>query len=69
MVLILCTDTYKDKFKGCRDKIAEGHKVFVSEYNAPDDFVCIWQQGVKTAINQSITKDAVERLFVHKSQL
>lgn len=35
----------------------------------PDDFVCIWQQGVKTAINQSITKDAVERLFVHKSQL
>lgn len=53
----------------CRDKIAEGHKVFVSEYNAPDDFVCIWQQGVKTAINQSITKDAVERLFVHKSQL
>lgn len=29
----------------------------------------MWEQGVKTTVNQSITKNAVERLFVHKSQL
>ncbi|MBV5283409.1 MAG: DNA adenine methylase [Paludibacter sp.] len=25
----------------CREKSLESHKVYVSEYNAPDDFVCI----------------------------
>lgn len=53
----------------CREKVNEGHKVFVSEYNAPDDFVCIWQGKLKTCINQTITKDATEKLFIHKSQL
>ena len=48
----------------CRDKKAEGHTIFVSEYNAPDDFVCVWEKEV----NSSLTKDtgakkAVEKLF------
>ena len=25
-----------------RTKVAEGYKVFISEYSAPDDFECIW---------------------------
>lgn len=53
----------------CRCKATEGHKVFVSEYSAPIDFVCVWEQPIKTAINQSITKHATERLFVHVSQI
>jgi DNA adenine methylase len=53
----------------CRDMAFKGHKVFISEYNAPEDFACIWQQEIKTAINQTITKNVVEKLFVHKSQL
>lgn len=60
---------YTEFWQWCRDKITDGHKVFVSEYHAPDDFICIWEQELKTAINQTITKNAVERLFVHKSQL
>lgn len=53
----------------CRQKVNEGHKVFVSEYYAPNDFVCIWEHELKTSINQTITKKAVERLFVHESQI
>lgn len=79
--IIYCDPPYKgvkkyshsidhDEFWGwCRQKVNEGHKVFVSEYFAPNDFVCIWEQELKTAINQTITKKAVERLFVHKSQI
>lgn len=69
------TTKYKDDFDHdpfwawCREKVAEGHKVFVSEYTAPDDFVCVWSKQV----NNSLTKDTgskkgVECLFVHNSQ-
>ena len=53
----------------CREKVAEGHEVFVSEYNAPDDFVCVWEQELRSLVNPGIGKQAVEKLFVHKSQL
>lgn len=56
-------------FSWCREKVKQGHKVFVSEYNAPDDFICIWQGKLKTCVNQIITKEATEKLFIHKSQL
>lgn len=67
------TTGYKDKFnhtefwQWCRDKAKEGHTVFVSEYNAPDDFECIWQQE----LNVSVAKDgkqkkAIEKLFTIK---
>lgn len=56
----------------CRDKAKEGHKVFVSEYSAPDDFICIWQQEVKSSLSANGksggSKKSVEKLFVHKSQ-
>ena len=70
------TTKYKDDFnhdefwQWCRDKVKEGHQVFISEYNAPDDFVCIWSQE----LNVSVAKDgkhkkAIEKLFIHKSQI
>ena len=54
-----------DKFwQWCREKSRQGHTVFVSEYNAPDDFECVWEKE----INSSLTKDtggkkAKEKLF------
>lgn len=63
-------DFNHDEFwQWCRDKVKEGHQVFISEYNAPDDFICVWQQE----LNVSVAKDgkhkkAIEKLFVHKSQ-
>lgn len=64
------TTKYKDSFDHdkfydwCREKHADGHKVFVSEYNMPEDFICVWSKDV----NNSLTKDTgskkgVEKLF------
>ena len=65
------TTNYKDSFdheafyEWCRQKHKEGHQVFVSEYNMPDDFICVWSKEV----NNSLTKDTgskkgIEKLFV-----
>ena len=70
------TTKYKDDFdhdvffEWCRDKAKEGHQVFVSEYNAPDDFVCVWEHEINNTLNNTAkTTKAVEKLFVHKSQI
>ena len=66
------TTKYKDGFshadfwEWCRNKTKEGHQVYISEYNAPNDFKCIWEKEV----NSSLTKDtgskkATEKLFVY----
>ena len=34
----------------CRDMSKKGNTVIVSEYNAPDDFNCIWSKETKTDI-------------------
>ena len=49
-------------FNWCREKTKEGNKVFVSEYNAPNDFKCIWEKEIsKTNPKQKVNK--TERLF------
>lgn len=70
------TTKYKDDFdhdkfwQWCREKVEEGHQVFISEYNAPDDFVCVWEKDVKRPLSANGgSKNSTERLFVHESQL
>lgn len=53
----------------CRERVAEGHDVFVSEYNAPDDFICVWERKLNVGVNPGSDKQAIEKLFIHKSQL
>lgn len=43
--------------------------MFVSEYNAPDDFICVWEQKLRVWIKPGTDKQATEKLFIHKSQL
>ena len=53
-------------FEWCR-KMAKQNLVFVSEYNAPDDFVQVWEGEQKTnfaSSRKSATHNAVERLFM-----
>ena len=65
---------YKDKFnhvdfwQWCRDIVKDGSQVFISEYNAPDDFVCVWQKEIQSGLNTNSTKKGIEKLFVHESQ-
>lgn len=50
-----------DKFwQWCRELKNEGCRVFVSEYNAPADFRCIWEKEIENPLNR---KTGVERLF------
>ncbi len=72
------TTKYKDSFdhgpfwEWCREKVTEGHQVFISEYNAPDDFICVWQQEVRSSLSANGksggSKRSIEKLFVHKTQ-
>jgi DNA adenine methylase len=64
------TKQYRDKFnhdqfwQWCRDKVAEGHQVFVSEYNAPYDFICVWEKTVNSSLTANTgSKKATEKLF------
>ena len=53
-------------FEWCREQ-AKKNIVFVSEYNAPDDFECVWQGEIKTNFasqRKSATHSAVEKLFI-----
>lgn len=68
------TSNYKtDKFnhiqfwEWCRNKSKEGHSVYISEYNAPDDFECIWSKQVKSSLSANGksggSKTSTEKLF------
>ena len=63
---------HDDFFEWAREKAKQGHQVFISEYQAPDDFVCIWSQEVKSSLSANgksgESKSSIEKLFVHESQ-
>lgn len=50
-----------------RDISKQGHSVFVSEYNAPKDFVCLWEKAAKSSLSANGkvggNKLSVEKLF------
>ena len=64
---------YPDFWQWCRENVKQGHKVFISEYQAPDDFVCVWQQELKSSLSANGktggSKKSIEKLFVHESQI
>lgn len=55
-----CHDTF---WQWCRDKSKEGHTVFVSEYNAPSDFKCVWEMQLTNSMHQANTYKTTEKLF------
>lgn len=67
------TTRYADDFdhnifwEWVRNISSQGHSVFVSEYNAPNDFECLWQKEAKSSLsaNGKIggNKVSVEKLF------
>ena len=70
-----CTTSYKDKFSHsafwnwCRKKHNQGHTIFVSEYNAPADFTCVWEKEVNSSLAKDTgSKKAIEKLFTLGNQ-
>lgn len=49
----------------CRNQSALGNTVIISEYNAPDDFQCIWEREVKSMVGIENRGDMrTEKLFI-----
>lgn len=77
--IVYCDPPYKDTkqystsknfnydvfWEWVRKTTLNGNKVFVSEYQAPDDFTCIWQKEVTNSMNTTKTYKPVEKLFVY----
>ena len=53
---------YGKFWRWCRD-MSKGHKIFISEYEAPPDYKCIWEKRVTNAMNTKKTYKPTEKLF------
>lgn len=55
-----------DKFYNwCREN-KNKYQIYISEYNMPDDFICIWSKEVTNSMNTTKTYKPVEKLFTIK---
>ena len=60
---------HKQFWMWTREVVKKGHLVFVSEYNAPDDFICIWEKELTVQADAKSNKNKkTEKVFIHKSQ-
>lgn len=57
---------YDEFWQWCRNKKAEGHKVYISEYQAPDDFIDVMCIDTTTVMANSSSKKVQEKLFTPK---
>ena len=58
-----------DKFwEWCRYMTKQGHKVFISECVAPEDFVAVWEKQIKISLHPTSNLLQTEKLFVFGGQ-
>lgn len=51
-------------YKWCERLRADGTDVYVSEYEMPEPFRCVWERETKRALNPGKSKAVTERLFL-----
>lgn len=54
---------YERFYNWCRRMKKQGHLIFISEYEMPEDFKCIWSKQITNAMHQTNTKKPIEKLF------
>lgn len=54
---------YADFYNWCFKMKENGHEIFISEYNMPNDFKCIWEMKTNVSLNQTKTIKVKEKLF------
>jgi DNA adenine methylase len=53
-----------DKFYNwCREKKKQWHQIYISEYQMPDDFICIYEKELTNSLHKTQTKKSIEKLF------
>lgn len=70
------TTKYKNEFDHekfwdwCRQQASFGHIIFVSEYDAPVDFECVWKGEIVSSLTQNTgAKTGIEKLFKLKEKI
>lgn len=58
-----------DKFWSVMRKWSKDNIVLVSEQNAPDDWISIWQQSVSRSIKATDKSKSIEQLFIYKEKI
>lgn len=59
---------YDNFWSWCRGMTQQGHKLFISEYEAPQDFECVYDIDFTRTIHQTNTYTTTEKLFTLKAQ-
>lgn len=54
---------YEEFWDWCVKMQLQGHEVFISEYNAPDNFEVIWEKEITNSLHTKNTKKSIEKLF------
>lgn len=54
---------YEKFYSWCHSMKEKGHRIFISEYQMPDDFKCVWQKEISCSVHQTNTYTRVEKLF------
>lgn len=57
---------HKAFWQWVRNQVSIGHQVFVSEYQAPQDFICVWQKEIICNVDEKLRSAGslkVEKLF------
>ena len=62
-----CGLNHDEFWQWCRERVYDGHKVYISEYQAPGDFVKIWEKPLQNNMSSDKRK-ATEKLFIYKGQ-
>jgi len=64
------TDSFNhDEFWEWVREVGKNNFVFISEYNAPEDFECIWQKEVTTSLKVHEHENRTEKLFTYKQRM
>ena len=58
-----------DLFWETMRKWSKNNIVIISEENAPDDFMCIWEKPVSRSIKAADKSKSIEKLFVYNTKL
>lgn len=62
-----CSLNPDEFWQWCRERVYDGHKVYISEYQAPDDFITIWKKPLQNNMSSDKRK-ATEKLFIYEGQ-
>jgi len=63
------SDFSHDDFWEYMRKLSENNMVFISEINAPEDFVPIWTKDFTRNLDAKVVFTSTEKLFIHKSKV